>query len=347
MMLEERALLSVGETIDKLISIDITCRGVIHNLYKIAREKQERPLSLLAAEKLTERVKKKDVVIIASGMPVLPWLSGEQDGPIGAATLAKSLVMSLCAKPIIVTEKSNADIMRTTVKGAGLQVYPVDKIFKLTAIASIVEFPLEWEEAQKFGEKMLEEYNPKALITIERAGANENGFYHAMTGKNLTDYCAKVDPMFEMAKSRGILTIGIGDGGNELGCGLIKDYVIENVPRAKKCQCPCEGSVVPKFIPDILIMAAISNWGAYGIEACLALMHDNIDILHSPEQEIRVQRECADAGANNDGPGFLDPGADFVPPTVHACLIEMIRHAVKSGYDFGRVYRIPRYPWLE
>ncbi len=346
-MVDEKAVTSVGETIDKATTLDITSRGVIHGLHRATREILGYPPVLQAARLLTERVHKKDVVIIASGMPVLPWLSGEQDGPIGAATLAKALVLGLLAKPLIVTEPSNADLMRTTIKAAGLQLTPLERFSSLPAVAAVVEFPLEMEDAVNLGRMLLDRYEPKALIAIERAGANEKGHYHSAMGRDLTPYSAKIDPMFEEARSRGILTIGIGDGGNELGCGLIRKYVIENIPRAKQCQCPCGGSTVPRFVPDVLITAAVSNWGAYGLEACLAFIQGDIDILHTPELEMRVQRACAEAGANNDGPGFLDPGADFVPPPIHAALIEVMRHAVKSGFDFGRVYRIPRYPWLE
>ena len=48
--------LKIGDGIDKLCSIEITGRGVIGALYTAARARQGRPLCLLAAERLVERV---------------------------------------------------------------------------------------------------------------------------------------------------------------------------------------------------------------------------------------------------------------------------------------------------
>ncbi|MCL5076215.1 MAG: DUF4392 domain-containing protein [Chloroflexi bacterium] len=336
----------VGASIDQLISIDITGRGIIGALYQAARAKQGDPLSLLAAERLADVVGQGDTVIIATGMPTLPWRAPEQDGPIGAATLARSLVLGLGAKPIIVIEEDFVELAKATVRSAGLYTFGLDRLLELPTTASVVPFPIGIGEAKRVGSHLLETYRPKALITIEKAGRNENGGWHTATGGAYTEWTSKVDDMFLEAKARGILTIGIGDGGNELGCGMIKEAVIEHVPGAAKCQCPCGGSIVPQFVPDVLIMAAISNWGAYGIEACLASILGRMEVLHDSQMELRVQRECADAGANNDGPGLLDPGADAVPPHIHAALIDIMGFVVKSGADPGRLYRVPRYPWL-
>jgi len=47
---------------------------------------------------------------------------------------------------------------------------------------------------------------------------------------------------------------------------------------------------------DVLIVAAVSNWGAYGIEAALGVLLGRADLVHSPEQEARIMLRCLEAG---------------------------------------------------
>jgi hypothetical protein len=47
---------------------------------------------------------------------------------------------------------------------------------------------------------------------------------------------------------------------------------------------------------DILIVAAVSNWGAYGIEAALAVLLRRPDLVHTPEVEERIMLRCLEAG---------------------------------------------------
>jgi len=340
------ALLKVAEGIDKLCSIEVTGRGVIGALYAAARARQGRPLCLRAAELLAQRVGRGDTVIIATGLPTHPWFSGEQDGPVGAATLARALVLALSAKPIVVTEAHHLDMCQAAVRGAGLYARGIDDVLRLPTTAAVVPFTMDQGTATHEAEALLGRIRPKALIAIERPGANEHGRYHGARGFDLTEHCAKVDVLFEQAKARGLLTIGIGDGGNELGSALIRETVLAEVPFAAKCQCPCAGTIVPRFEPDVLVMAAISNWGAYGIEAALAILLGRPEVLHSRDVDLRVHDLCAAAEANNDGPGLLDPGTDGVPALLHGHVVELLGCMVSGGLDFGRLYKEKRYPWL-
>ncbi len=339
-------LQKVGEAIDSLCTIEITGRGVVADLYMAARAKQGGPLCLTAAQELTRRVQPGDAVIIATGLPTYPWFSGEQDGPVGAATLARALVLGLAARPVILTEAIHLEMCRAAVRGAGLYARGLDEAMRLPTTAAVVAFSTDLDEAERDAERLLEHVRPKALIAIERPGANEHGHYHGAKGFRLTEHCAKVDVLFERGKKAGVYTVGIGDGGNELGCGLIRDTIVTNVPYAAACQCPCKGSIVPAFIPDCLLITAISNWGAYGIAASLALLLGRREVLHARDVDRRVHELCAAAEANNNGPGLLDPGTDAVPAKIHGDFVELLGFVVQSGIDFGRLYKEPRYPWL-
>lgn len=352
---QDAKLRKVGESIDSLCTIEITGRGVVRDLYLAARAAQGggvggrdpgSPLCLTAAQELVRRVRPGDVVIVATGLPTYPWFLGEQDGPVGAATLARALVLGLAVRPVIVTEALHVNMCRAAVRGAGLHARGIDEALRLPTTAAVIAFPTDPWEAERDAARLLQQLRPKTMIAIERPGANEHGHYHGAKGFRLTDHCAKVDVLFEKGKAEGIYTIAIGDGGNELGCAIIKDTVVATVPFAAKCQCPCGGSVVPAFIPDHLIITAISNWGAYGIEASLALLLDRREVLHDRILDRRVHELCAAAEANNDGPGLLDPGTDAVPAEVHGSFVEVLGFMIRSGIDFGRLYKEPRYPWL-
>jgi len=336
----------IGDGIDRLVTIEITGRGVIGDLYAAARQAQDGPLCLAAAARLLEHVHKGDAVILATGFPMYPWFAGEQDGPVGAAALARTLVLGIGARPVIATDPVNVEICAAALQGAGLYVRSVEDALRLPTTAAVLPFPLAWDEGRARGEELLEMLRPKALVAVERPGANELRQYHAADGKSITDHCGKIDPSFDLARARGILTIGIGDGGNELGFAAIRDTVLRVVPHARRCGCACGGTVVPAVRTDVLVTAAISNWGAYGVAAAMALLVGRPEVTLTRDVDARVYELCAAAGANNNGPGLLDVGADAIPAPLHGHVVELLGCMVRNGLDFGRLYREPRYPWF-
>ena len=98
------------------------------------------------------------------------------------------------------------------------------------------------------------------LVAIERAGRNSHGTYCTMKGKDISQYVEPIDELFEMAQQNPhITTIGIGDGGNELGMGKVYDSVVKNIPLGESIAC-CVSA-------DFLIAAGVSNWAGYAL-AC-------------------------------------------------------------------------------
>lgn len=345
--LSENNLRKLGDSIDKLISIEITGRGIIGQLYDAARAAQGgEPMTMRVAQALLDRVKQKDVVVIVTGLPTFPWNVPEQDGPVAAATLARALVLAVGAKPIILTDPRCAEACRASLIGAGINCLTPEEMLKFPTTGCVIAYPTDWDEARAAIDPFFAKFDPKAFITIERPGANEKGEYHSAGGRNFTDACAKIDVLLEAANKRGVLTVGIGDGGNEIGNAWIRETVFDVVPVAKTCKCPCGGSVVPQVKTDLFIMAAISNWGSYGVEACMATLLGRPEIFHDKELDLRVHQMCAAAGANNNGPGLLDLGTDAVPVGVHGAFLDVMAFVVKSSMDPGRLYRNPRYPWL-
>ena len=61
-------------------------------------------------------------------------------------------------------------------------------------------------------------------------------------------------------------TIGIGDGGNEIGMGKVRDLVRKHIPHGEEIAC-CVGA-------DQLITAGVSNWGGYALATALHILHN-------------------------------------------------------------------------
>jgi hypothetical protein len=104
-----------------------------------------------------------------------------------------------------------------------------------------------------------------------------------MLGNDISAYTAKLDYLF----TQGIPSIGIGDGGNEIGMGNLYEVVRQtpNLPRQ-----PTVTRV------DQLIIASVSNWGAYGLVAALSLQAGR-DLLPSDEEATAAIRTIVDLGA--------------------------------------------------
>ena len=330
----------VAADIDRLITLDINRRGVIQELYKAARTKIERPLVLAAAETLVKTISPGDVVFIATGWPDRPWITpeiGELDGPPGAALLGRSLHCTLGAVPIFLIEEPLKPAMKAAARAAGFAVLSPEKTLKSfyspspLHAASVLQFPTDVSEAKAVSQRLISAYNPQAVIAIEKGSANEKGVIHNARGADTTRCMAKIDELIRESQRTGIASIGIGDGGNEVGMGLIAEAVRTHVPYGSTCACPCKAGIAPVVPTDVLVTASVSNWGAYGIAACLAVLQRDVNALHDETAEQRTLREAADAGLIDGNTGYVDPGADGIPAKTHAALITILKQLIMNA----------------
>lgn len=69
------------------------------------------------------------------------------------------------------------------------------------------------------------------LVACERAGMADDGKYHTMKGGVMpTASVDRVEDIWQRALDLEILTIAIGDGGNELGMGKVHEEIITTIP---------------------------------------------------------------------------------------------------------------------
>ena len=173
---------------------------------------------------------------------------------------------------------------------------------------------------------------PGVLISIERQGVNEHGHYHYGRGeKNIPSLMAKVDRLFEIAKREGCYTIGVGDGGNELGMANIRAAVRQKLPFGDK--------LAPSVEVSLLVSATVSNFGCYGIEACLAALLQNPEVLHSPDQEVALIEACVREGAVDGATGFVEPLVDALPAEVCVGLVWLLHAVVKNGLMPSKIFK--------
>ncbi|WP_240222642.1 DUF4392 domain-containing protein [Rheinheimera hassiensis] len=179
----------------------------------------------------------RGTVLIGTGFPVLDTF--ETDGPVGAIALYQ-LLTQLGAKPVIVC----GDPLYSALK-ADYQCYQitVNQYEALPAIAS----------------KALAELQPQLVISIERPGFNAQQRYANMRGEDISARCASFDYFLTQAPCP---TIGIGDGGNEIGMGNLLHAV--SALNITPCVTQC----------DELIVADVSNWAAWGLAAMVSLLRN-------------------------------------------------------------------------
>ena len=340
-------LMAMSENIDHLITTQfysagggslLQIRPVVQDLYRAARRKFEEPLTYLAARSLMERVKEADRVLILTGFIVIPSMRPESDGPVGAASLARALHLAFGATPIIVTEKESIDPIAAVCSVTGLHVDALENACSYRSKVALVPFPLAADKAQEAAVRLLDETQPSAIVCIERPSWNEKGVYHNGFGNDVTCLVAKTDHLIQEAARRNILTIGIGDGGNEVGMGCIQQEVKEIIPSGARCGCPCNAGIAAATATDVLVVSTIANWGSYGIEALLAAAFDAPHILHSPATERRILEEASRAGIVDPVYGTSERTVDGTPEEISVRIVELLGRIleIKVIEDWGK-----------
>jgi hypothetical protein len=298
----KKLLETMGEQIDRAITVCMRPPGynwgATPKLWEAGYKKFGRPLALLAAEKLLAAVKPDDTVILSTGWPIPPLFpEGEICGLAGVSSLARALSLACGAKSLIVTEELNIKPIKAVAHAGTLRVWDYELWKKVPSHLSLTirGFPIDDEEAKREAKLLLDETQAKAVITVEKNDVNHLGVHHTGEGGDMSPFTAKVEHLVAEANRRGILTIGIGDVGNEIGFANIRETVQEViVPFGKECQCPCGGGIAGATPTECTVVATASNKGAYGVAACLAGLTRDLNVLHSNELAERMMRAAAD-----------------------------------------------------
>jgi hypothetical protein len=259
----------------------------IEELYRAARRAVGGPLADAAAQALLDRVRAGSRVIVTTGLVTPHIPRGETDGPSGALALARALILGRKARVLLLTEAQVVPVLET---GIGVLADAEKEGKGWESRLWIRPFPTDAARAMAAGRSLMRTEPPAALVSIEKLGPNGQGVIHTMRGEDVTRHQARTDLLFPLAARRGILTVGIGDRGNEIGMGGL-------LRRMARCACACGGSVACAVDAQFPVAAFTSNWGAQALTAAVAGRLGLPHLLPRPRTEARMLRQMVRAGA--------------------------------------------------
>lgn len=328
-MTDRKLIARLDDRLDRLVNIDIGERGV-EPLFAAARDLQDAPLVGAAADTLME-VPMGGTVVITTGSVSRAWITpelGENDGPSGAAAIARALVLERNAVCIVLCEETLIPAIRAVMMAAGLFPVGLDQARiaqgdRSLATVVMMAFPVTDEEGKAAAPAMLDELAPHLVFSTERVGRNDRGVYHSMRGIDYGMGRARVDFLVDEAMARGIPVVAVGDGGNEIGMGKVVAHVRAHVPYGDRCQCGCGGGIGATTSCDVLVTAACSNWGCTAIAAAMAARTGNPRLVHTPEAEGRLLDAMVAAGLINSTHGTIDDAVDGFPRAAHLGIVSL------------------------
>lgn len=204
--------------------------------------------------------------LIVTGFYITSAGAPETDGPPGAVALGTALE-TLGFRVSYVTDRFSRVAVEALVAGR-----------------PVIDFPIVGhEESAGFARGLIEAQRPSVLVAIERPGLIGDGTYRNLRGADLSAFNAKTDHLFDGHP----MSIGIGDGGNEIGMGNLGTAIaaLDGLPSAPSVTTTTK-----------LIIASCSNWGAYGLVAALSQLTGR-NLLPSVEQGREWVKRIVEVGA--------------------------------------------------
>ena len=234
----------------------------------------------------------KENIIICTGFPVAGTF--ETDGPPGAFALYHFLD-SLGSRPWLLAGDAIIGAL-----GESIRTWPLKSF--------------DYEEAYAEAQGLLLDLAPSLIVMIERPGAAADGRFYNIVGTDITEHCRPVEPLLELATCP---VIAIGDGGNEAGMGRAGEILdtLDIQPARAGC--------------DELIVADVSNWGAYALIAMAESLCSR-PILDWLDSDALLQR-CVDLGAVDGVSHEPTNTEDGFEAAVGEALIEEIRLIISGG----------------
>ncbi|KAF1533639.1 D-glutamate cyclase, mitochondrial, partial [Eudyptes sclateri] len=313
------------KTLETLIGIDPGDRGIIH-LHR-QDELLKACLSISHARS----------VLITTGFPTHFAYEPpeENDGPPGALAIA-AILQALEKEVAIVTDQRAMNLNKKIIEEAvqlGILKRPVPLLsYQRESADSALMF-------------LCENGNPGRprfdhLIAIERAGMAADGNYYNARKVNIKHLVDPIDELFLAAQTiPGVTTTGVGDGGNELGMGKVKDAVKKHIKDGDVIACDVEA--------DFTIVAGVSNWGGYAIACALYILstceiHDRylrkavgfpplakkvvwLSALPSVTKEEKLLKTLAQHGVRSGKTASLEMEVDGLPfYNTHSLVIEKL-----------------------
>ncbi len=301
-----------------------------------------------ACESLAATANAKVAVVTGFYIPHAQPACGETDGPLGAIFLARALT-PLGIQVVLATDSFCQRALEVGLGAAGLRKEVPLVILPSVEMAGLMSLTDYWNS-------FVDRAGPVThLIALERVGpshapeslqsqpgtsiadvqeflaevpSEHHDRCHTMRGRDITAGMSPAHRLFEVAArpEHGIVSIGIGDGGNEIGMGKIPWSIIRrNIPNG--------GQVACRVATDHLIVCGVSNWGAYGLAAGVRILRGATvdDDLFNPEPEKALLEVMVEKGPLVDGvTGLPTATVDGLPIDVYLKPLTLLKNIFKS-----------------
>ena len=238
--------------------------------------------------------------------------AAETDGPVGAALLAKGLE-AVGIRCRIATDELCRSACAASLAGAGIPAVPIDVVAIGAPLDPLIE---AWRQA-----------SITHALAIERCGRSTDGPPRNMRGQDIGSYTAPLDDLFTAGPWD---TIAIGDGGNEIGMGAIsRSLIAGHVEHGEAIACVTAARN--------LILAGVSNWGAYALIGALAALREDWRAALLACLDETVDRAILEAtvehGPAVDGVSRLKTlTVDNLDIATHHRILRMVRTIVERGH---------------
>ena len=295
---------------------------------------------LAAAANELARNAKRVAIVTGFFIPRAQPPCAETDGPPGSLFLAHCL-RELGIDAAVITDDPCAPAVRAAAEEIG---FPRDRVFiaPLDAESWCSEF-LQSEFARELThlvsiERVGPSHTPESVVQQESGArgqgseignrksqisnlpafladvaAEHHNRCHNMRGVCIDAHTAPLHLLFEQLPQfhPTARTIGIGDGGNEIGMGAIPWAELRHRLTGEQagrvpCRIPC----------DFNIVAGTSNWGAMALAAGVCLLRDRLDVLRPWTQErhrVWLEQLVANGPAVDGVTGRREATVDGLP----------------------------------
>ncbi len=212
----------------------------------------------------------------------------ETDGPLGAVFLLRAF-LTVLTKPVlsIISSPSCGKALRAGAMSVGIEA----------------EYG-EWTDefvGRCCGLSVNDDAYPddqwSLNIALEHAGPSSDGRCYSMRGRDVSEHTRPAYRDYEdQFGSEVFRSISIGDGGNEIGMGKVPhETVVKNIPNGDLIHC--------RVPTDFLIVAGVSNWGAYALAAGVYVLRGERPPadLFDPDREREILEVMVREGPLVDG----------------------------------------------
>jgi hypothetical protein len=298
---------------DPIEQIEVLCGRVVRRNIARIRELVRGDLRKFATSLASNRNARIAILTgfyIPQGQPA----AAETDGLSGSVIMASGLKRA-GYQAVVATDLPCYPALKAAAEGSP---EPVEVLRCGVDDASVIDL---WRRLQSWG--------VTHVVIIERAGLGVDGRPYDMMGHPLDEFTAKFDLIVDEARKAGVITLGVGDGGNEIGMGKIdKGLIAEDIDNGEKIACVTA--------TQYAMVCGVSNWSGVALLVAMAILDpvrkDKYLSLTEPaiergilEHAVYLGPAIDDIGDPKTRPGRKVLWIDDVPLEKHLALTAELR----------------------